>query len=538
MNPKKLIIKHLNKIILITILIVVSTVLNISGPIILKRLISENDSDSIELFNLLIYFLIITLYYLSLYIFSKLQTNFSKKFKEQETLELYRSVFKMDYETLLKSQMTYLVSRIKSVVDSFFSIVGQGLSRILALGITLVTIIIIMSTYNKYLALLYIIVIPINVLGFKRINKKLTARSSELQHVCADNFKNIISFMSNYEYIKQAQSDEVLYQYLSEYVTRIENENSKLQHYAKTIGLFLEYLLKLVEVCIFMFIVYLFTKGTIDVSVFIMLNLLNSIFYSSLKSINEVNINLRDIKASFNFVNDLILQNQEVDNGNLVLQEVESIRIDVNDLKYGKNLLIQSGNLNAEKGDKVAIIGASGVGKSSLLKMIPRLISSNTTRILINNIQIEQITLTSLRKKILYLSQTPNIFPITIKENLCLENTNLADKVISLKTFEKFNNLENGLDTLVVEGAANLSGGDRQKIVLGRLMNSNYDVIILDEATNSIDEETSDELIQKVFEIFNDKIIFIITHNENIAEKCNKKYKIDNKIIAEVATNE
>jgi ABC-type bacteriocin/lantibiotic exporter with double-glycine peptidase domain len=170
------------------------------------------------------------------------------------------------------------------------------------------------------------------------------------------------------------------------------------------------------------------------------------------------------------------------------------------------------------------------------------LLASSESKILYNNIDIKDIDKSSLRKHMMYISQNPSVFPITFKENFLLEiddeDYNFASKqlvnILKFQGFEKFNSLESGLDTIVLEGGANLSGGDRQKIAIVRILLSSPDLLILDEFSNSIDKKTEEFVIETIKKKYKNKIVVLITHNHNLLEACNEIYKIEEKCLIKI----
>lgn len=138
--------------------------------------------------------------------------------------------------------------------------------------------------------------------------------------------------------------------------------------------------------------------------------------------------------------------------------------------------------------------------------------------------------LVSLREKILYVPQNICLLPCSIQENLIIGNQQNEERWNELIKQAFMNKLiEDGLDTLVLENATNLSGGDKQKIILGRIFMQNPDVIILDESFNAIDEETGENLFEILKKMYADKIIIIISHSLKYIDKCKKKIIIQDK---------
>lgn len=174
-------------------------------------------------------------------------------------------------------------------------------------------------------------------------------------------------------------------------------------------------------------------------------------------------------------------------------------------------------NLKIPSGARIAIVGASGSGKTTLVDLICRFQVITEGRILMDNIDIRDIRESSFREKISIVSQEPVLFHDTIRNNICLSANN-QDETRIIEACKKANmwsfisELDDELDTIIGEGGGKLSGGQRQRIVLARALYHDSPILILDEATSSLDSE-SEDIVQKAIEnLGEDKTIIIIAH--------------------------
>lgn len=174
-------------------------------------------------------------------------------------------------------------------------------------------------------------------------------------------------------------------------------------------------------------------------------------------------------------------------------------------------------NLKIPRGARIAIVGASGSGKTTLVDLICRFQVITEGRILMDNIDIRDIRESSFREKISIVSQEPVLFHDTIRNNICLSANN-QDETRIIEACKKANmwsfisELDDELDTIIGEGGGKLSGGQRQRIVLARALYHDSPILILDEATSSLDSE-SEDIVQKAIEnLGEDKTIIIIAH--------------------------
>jgi len=179
-------------------------------------------------------------------------------------------------------------------------------------------------------------------------------------------------------------------------------------------------------------------------------------------------------------------------------------------------------SLQAKKGDTIALVGDSGAGKSSLVNLLVRFYDPSSGKILINNSDNKEFTLTSLHQKISYVTQRIYIFNDTIATNVAygeeIDEKRVVEALEKAYAMEFINKLDDGIHTLLSESGDNLSGGQRQRIALARALYKNPDILILDEATSALDN-TSEALIQKALhELKSEMITFTVAHRLSTIE--------------------
>lgn len=180
-------------------------------------------------------------------------------------------------------------------------------------------------------------------------------------------------------------------------------------------------------------------------------------------------------------------------------------------------------SMKINHGDKIAIVGYNGAGKSTLVKLLVRLYDADEGRILINDRDIKEYNVKSIRSRIALLSQSFKLYNFTVAENILMRPV-LSDEDLELVynalkkvgLYNKIMSWPNGINTFITrefdESGEYLSGGEEQKLALARIYAGNYDCIIMDESTSALDPISEDEIISTIFEIFKDKTIVIISH--------------------------
>jgi len=231
--------------------------------------------------------------------------------------------------------------------------------------------------------------------------------------------------------------------------------------------------------------------------------------------------------------NDYLKDNSENENN----IELDSIKIKNLGFKYNSSneFLFNNINLEIKRGDKIGILGESGSGKSTFVDLLIGFLKPSTGEILINNNQ-KNSNLLNLASNIGYVPQNVYIIDGTIEENIALNTKKKdKDKINNLIEFCLLSNLSNDLkkkQTLNLgEKGSTLSGGQKQRIAIARSLYQNPKLLILDEATNALDEEMEEKLMDNLFNQSNIETIIIINHRKSSLKNCNKFFELDNKKI-------
>lgn len=221
--------------------------------------------------------------------------------------------------------------------------------------------------------------------------------------------------------------------------------------------------------------------------------------------------------------------------------KINSGNIVINNLNFGfhDKKLFQNFYLTIKKNEKIAILGQSGNGKSTLIKIIMGYYNIPNNTIFIDNIDINEFDLNDLRHQISYVSQTNKLFNLSLLENIQYGN-NLSRKDIielcnKLDIYNIFKNLEDGLDTNVGIDGNNLSGGQRQMVHILRCICKKNKIVILDEPTSSIDKNNTINIINAIKELCNNSTVIIVTHDDILLSCVDRVIKINSgKIISDI----
>jgi ATP-binding cassette subfamily B protein/ATP-binding cassette subfamily C protein len=208
-----------------------------------------------------------------------------------------------------------------------------------------------------------------------------------------------------------------------------------------------------------------------------------------------------------------------------------SINLNNVSFNYTENQnLINNINLTIKKGQSIAIIGKSGSGKSTLVDLLCGVLIPDRGKILIDNVELNNTNIISWRKRIGYIPQSIYLFDGTIAENISFGREYNEEKIIHvLKQANIYDTMKskNGLNTMVGEGGIQLSGGQRQRIAIARALYGNPEILILDEATSSLDTDTEKAIMREIYKISEDKTLIVIAHRISTIEQCDVRIDVN-----------
>lgn len=266
--------------------------------------------------------------------------------------------------------------------------------------------------------------------------------------------------------------------------------------------------------------VYFITNKTLQISSFMIIFLYKNKVLELINYISDMREKLADGKVSASRVFDIIMYNS-FSKKNYGSTKLESIKGNIEfkkvRFKYNSNNLFENLTFKVEPNKMIAIVGKSGEGKSTILKLISKNYSVNGGEILIDNHNINELSEETIKNNISVVSQSPYIFNLSIKENIKLANSNATDdKIIEVckkaQIHDVIMSMEDGYDTLVGENGVILSGGQRQRIAIARALIKKSKIILLDEATSSLDNNNQEKIKNVIKDLAKNHTVIIVAH--------------------------
>lgn len=522
---KKEMLKIVNKwgFVLLLFLSLLSAILFVIAPITLNNVV-EN-VGTIGAIDIVKVILLLAAGYLVEFISVFIKNGLIQQYHGRAAEILYADVFRLNYDKYIEEGPTAIRDLVWNAADAYAGLYFDVIPSLIVNIATIIVSIYISFTLNHIAALLMFITLPIHYFGFKLLNKKLAQLSVKLRQASSKSQSNIHSVVSQVDFIKQNSENENLLPMIKKNILESEGVRKKVNYVANGVSGLLIGLNQIIQSLTIVFLAALALKNKDAFGGVVYVMLVFPYFSNAIRGLSFTNLGIADVKAADEFLKTMIEYREE--DGTLDMpSEIESINFDIDSVNiYDKNLL-NNVHMSFKKGDIVGIKGESGTGKSTLVKLIPKFRS--VEGIYINDIPIEKIKNEEYLKSISYYSQNTPIISDTIYNNL-----NFGRKPVQKSVYENLNFLSkfNNLDEMIIENGANLSGGDKQRIALSRYFVENAKIVILDEPTSSLDKETETEIMTAVLENNKDKIIFIISHNNDIMNYCNYIVEVKNKTV-------
>lgn len=459
-------------------------------------------------------------------VLSILFENLMTQYKVELYLDQVAKLQQMQYDAILKLGTTSIVTRFFEMVDAIYFFLSGGLATF---SLALILIIISLSIawwidMNVFIAL--IMLIPINYFGFKKINQELSRRMALFQKTFSKTQQNIIQALTNVEFLKTRSNKQLIQNLISSDLYNSYQTLAETNKFAGISSNLIGMLNQCVQYSIYIAITVSVARNQSSITHLLTTSIVLPTFFQALRELNSANLDFSSLRVSSEYLEKEITPFVEVDSTGQNLTEVT--QVEMTEVRY--HIEEQRFQIPVHqvfyKGDWIHIAGPSGVGKSSLVKLLLALRES--TGIKINQVPLNCFEKASLRKRIAYVTQEIPIFNKTLEENIGLgrwlspkekekiEDSQILSSILRTKNWQ----------TSILNAGNNLSGGEKQRIAIARLLLSNPDIIIIDESTSAIDHKTSEAIYQLLKATFSEAIVFVITHDQTKQVYCNRVIKL------------
>ena len=469
------------------------------------------------------------------------QYKFTYDLKAELTSKVFNYYLFSQYSFFLKNNTDKLIRNLTHEV----SLVSTGIiHQLITIGSELLIVFsILLFLLIKYPSILLIIIfvfIVVSIIYFISTKKKIENLGNIRQTISTEIIKKTINGLFGIKDIKILGKEG--------YFSKIFKESSyKVSKVNQTISIYAQYPKIILEISLIVLIAVIVLKIN---NIPELIQVGGLILFGGLRlipSISKILVSLQSIKyhkPAMKVVYDILIDLEEDSkfDGNIDVEKNIKFKnhIQFKNVNYGyekDKIIFENLNFNIDKGDKIGIFGGSGQGKSTFIDLIVSLLKPTSGKILIDDKILDSSNELNWRRKIGYVPHKVYITNDSLKKNIALgvnEQNIDTDKIkeiikkTNLTNFRTVKDQNDIMDTKLSDRGLNISGGELQRIALARSLYIDSELLILDEATNSLDKKNKKILIENIFDLFRDKTIIFISHEENDFIFCNKIYELKN----------
>ena len=486
---------------------------------------------------------------ISLYLAKLLMINVSEEVKKILQIDMLKSFIKADTEVIESNHSGKYISNLNFDVNQITKMLADAFLSIFKDGLTLIGLLCVMFFQNWKLSLIAIIMIPLASITSKIIGKRMSKISTQAQEKSGDLNRYLIDLFKNHKIIKIFQRENFENIRSEKFVNDLKEKSAKIAAVYIRSTPVMEILTGIMIAILIFYSGKLIISGELAINNFFSFLAAMMLAYQPVKTLTKVNVAIEQGLAAANRILPIIDLSNEInlneDKDKLNISEGDIIFKDVN-FTYKSNTenkVLRNINANFVGGKMTALVGHSGSGKSTLLNMIPRIYAPTDGIINVDDQDISKFSLASLRSQISIVDQNTTSFDDTVLNNIKYARPEATNEEIyqaaeqSMCT-EFINNLESGYETMIGENGVKLSGGEKQRLSIARAFLKQSKIILLDEATSSLDSETEDKIQKALSQLTLNKTTIVIAHRLSTILNSDKIYVVDNGKIIDSGNHE
>ena len=481
--------------------------------------------------------------YLSKVIMIKVAHNVQKNIQS----DLVNSLVKADTKLIDKKHSGKFISNLTFDVGLITNLVSTGLLNVTKDTLTLIGLLSVMFYQNWKLSLIALIMIPLAGFFAKNLGKRMGKVTTELQEKAGNLTTYLFEIFKNHKLIKIFQQENYEGERSDKFLNEIKEKSEKTQIVLVRASPIMEVLTGIMIAGLIFYSGKLIISNELGINNFFSFLAAMMLAYQPVRSLATLNITINQSLSASKRVLPIIDHKNEIFEKNSD-QELKIVQGDIDfknvNFKYDtkEDSALNLINLKIKGGKMTSLVGYSGAGKSTILNLIPRYYDCNSGDILIDKQSIYKSKLSSLRKNISLVSQDVTLFDDTIKNNIAYADLNASEdeikKVAKLSFADDFiQKLPDKYDALIGENGLRLSGGEKQRISIARAMLKKSKIILLDEATSSLDAETENKIQQALSILIKDRTAVVIAHRLSTILNSDSIYVINNGKVVENGTH-
>ncbi len=514
----------------------------------IEKIFLEKDQTLIFIIPILI-IIAFTTKGISLYLAKATMIGVGEEVKKMLQQDMLKSFIQADTQFIENKHTGKYISNLTFDVSMITNLLTTALLNFFKDGLTLIGLLFVMFYQNWKLSLVAIIMIPLASVMARSLGKRIRKVTTEATEKSGLLTTYLIEIFKNHKLIKIFQTEEYENNRAKKYIDELKEKSKKIGIVFIRATPIMETLTGIMIAILIFYTGKLILKNEIDINSFFSFLAAMMLAYQPVRTLATLNIGINQGIAAAKRILPIVDNENEIKDKNNVedLQLTKgTIKFNEVSFKYNKNMqgpILKSVNLTIEGGKMTALVGHSGAGKSTIMNLIPRFYDCIDGDIIIDESSIYKTKILSLRKNISLVSQDTTLFDDTIKNNIAYANQNVNEQDIfeaaKLSFAEEFiNKFPDKYDTIIGENGVRLSGGEKQRLSIARAMLKDSKIILLDEATSSLDAETENKIQKAINFLTKDRTTLVIAHRLSTILNSDRIYVVDNGSIADEGRHE
>ena len=486
---------------------------------------------------------------ISLYLAKSNMIHVGEEIKKLLQFDMISSLIKADTKLIDNKHSGKFISNLTYDVTHITNMLSDAILALFKDSLTLIGLLTVMFYQNWKLSLISIVMIPLSSAAAKSLGKRMGKVTTEAQEKSGFLNTYLIELFKNHKLIKIFQKENYEILRSDDHLENLKNKNAKIKIVYVRVSPIMETLTGIMIAILIFYSGKLIINNEIDINNFFSFLAAMMLAYQPVRSLATIGMAVNQGLSAARRILPIIDNINEINDD----QNSKDLKIDIGNIKFEnvsfkysktEEEVLKNVNLEIKGGKMSALVGHSGSGKSTILNLIPRFYNIDSGNIIIDNQSINEVKIASLRKNLSLVSQDTTLFDDTIKNNIAYANSDASEEEIidaaKLSHCTEFiDELPKKYETIIGENGVRLSGGQKQRLSIARAILKKSSIILLDEATSSLDSETEEKIQTAINFLTKNKTTLVIAHRLSTILNSDKIFVVDGgKIMASGKHNE